>query len=262
MKQIVYILSVFLLLSAFSSCEETAVEPYTGAPYVSFYAADNYYLKELQSYDRNFVYSSADRTRDTVWVKLIARASIPTRDYRIAIRAYHSTSAYVEDRKDAEPGVHYVPFDSEEMQKHLIFHKGNMYDSIPIILLRDPSLKTEGYRLTIRVADSDEIKAADQLPDDNEDHTYVVIYTADTYIKPLNWDWSNLRVGVYGPEKHKFMIEHSDGARWDYDFISKLDDADKLYYAYKFYNDLEEYNRTHDKPLTEADGSRVIFTLK
>jgi hypothetical protein len=246
-----------------ASCEQVELKPYEGDPYVGFYDPRGFYMKQLQSAETNFVYMDESIVRDTVWFKIVAKASIPPADYHVKIRAYKNEISYLTNLKEAEPGIHYVPFDSKEMEDFLILKKGHLYDSIPVILLRDPSLKEEGRRLTLRITDSEDLKASDRLADDDQSHTFVVVYMADCFLEPANWKYSSLGLGKYGPVKHQFMVEQS-GERWDNNFISTLDRYDKTYYAFKFRNALVLENQKRAAQglpkLKEKDGTDVEFS--
>lgn len=267
MKQMKLIISIFLVTIGiglgFTSCEQVSVSPYKGATYVSFYDSAFQYRLCVQTIQDNFYYKPASVQRDTAWVKLQIFGNVPSKDCHIKIRAYHNnTVSTLQDLDDAQSGVHFVPFDSEEMQKLLIFHAGKMTDSIPVILLRDPSLKEIGRRLTLRLENSDDILAADQMPDSTVEHTTVCIYTADCLSQPSTWYNYNFFLGTYGQVKHDFIIRHS-GKKWDDDFIKSLTTSLQTYYLYKFRNELivenEERKTKGLDVLKEKDGTPVTF---
>lgn len=256
------------LVLGLASCKEVEVGLYDEEPYFNFYDETGQYRLEVQCQQQNFYYGSDERTRDTVWLQLVSVASVPKRDLSVKLRAYHNTTwSMLQSLEDAESGVHYVPFESEEMKKLLVFHAGNLRDSIPIILLRDPSLKQAGRRLTLRVVDSENAKAADQREDTDIDHAFVTIYTADCLAQPTLWT-QYFFLGAWGAVKHDFMIRHS-GEKWDDEFIESTGlsgySASNLqaYYRYKFRNELTEENEKRVEAglprLAEANGLAVEF---
>lgn len=248
-----------------TSCEQTSVAAYDGKPYIAFYDSSRQYRLCVQTYQNNFYYMPSSVSRDTVWVKLQALGSMPPTDCHIRLRAYHNTTVTtLQKLDDAKSGVHFVPFDDPEMQKLLVFHANRLTDSVPVILLRDASLKKVGHRLTLRIESTDEATAADLRPDSSVDHATVVIYTADCLTQPTKWDLYFF-LGAYGQVKHDFIIRHS-GEKWDDDFISSLSESEKVYYLYKFRNELttenEERKKNGQPPLTEEDGTSVSFPDK
>lgn len=260
-----YIILLLVIVPAlFMSCEQTEVQPYDGQPYATIFDPDGWYTGELQSYNRNFIYMDPNKETDTVWVKVAIKAGLPVKDYHISFRQYKDSISGMAllSLPDATPGVQYKAFDDPELKDKYVIHKGLMLDSVPVILLRDPSLKKTGYRITFRMANSEDITASDQTADNAQQHTYVVIYVADCYSEPTSWKYYMSSFGVYGPVKHQFMVEDSK-QKWDDDFIKSLDSFDKVYYLYKFRNDLDALNAQREKegkgPLTEADGSKVYF---
>jgi hypothetical protein len=264
MKKCIYILfSIFL--GALYSCEKVSLGEYTGEPYVDFFGDDDG-NQILQSHEVLFYYKKANVLRDTIYLPLVARAMVPSKDCQVMLRAFFNTAqdGFLSAGKEAVAGVHYVPFDSDEMKKLLTFHSGKLLDSIPIILLRDASLKEEMYRLTIRLVDTEDIKATDKREDTDVNHTSVVIYISDRLSQPKNWLDYGFFLGNYGYSKHDFIVRHSN-QKWDYNFIEDIssDEYIKYYYLYKFRNELKEENLDRENrglgKLAEKDGTLVEF---
>lgn len=262
MKFLLYIVILAAISAGFVSCEKVSVEPYHDQPYISFYDSSFQYRLCVQTYQHNFYYDSSIVKRDTVWIKLQSFGKVPDKDCHIKLRAYHNTTvSTLQKLDDAVSGVHFVPFDSEEMKRLLVFHAGKMTDTVPVILLRDPSIKEVGRRLTLRLENSDDINVADQMPDSTLEHTCVVIYTADCLTQPTKWGF-DFFLGTYGQVKHDFMIRHSKET-WDDDFIASLTSNLQIYYLYKFRNELTLENDERKKKgldvLKEKDGTPVTF---
>lgn len=267
MKNLVNIAIMGALL--FAACDEVEVQLYDGIPYVNFYDENGEYRQCVQTKQSNFYYYDDTKVRDTVWFKLVSIATPPTTDVHVKLEAYTNTvTSTLQHLDDAEAGVHYVPFDSDEMKELLVFHANQLYDSIPVILLRDASLKEVGRRLTFKVVDSDEIKASDQRENDVVDRIFATLYMADCLSQPVSWSTWSFFLGTYGQVKHDFMIRHS-GERWDDEFIEANDldsyttNSLQVYYKYKFRNELETENNERAAqglaPLQESDGTVVTF---
>ncbi len=248
-----------ILSSILFSCEEDYPAVYSGDPYLlieSDLISGNIYVQKHYS---NFYFLQDESVmRDTVYVALATMAAIPSEDLQIKMEAFDSDTLSYPERIDegtinAIPGVHYVPFE-DPAYDDVVFHSGRMQDSIPIIVLRDPSLKETTYRITFRLLDSENALAADKR------ENRAVVYIADKVSKPVNWN--SWYFGTYGDVKMDFMIRHSDLV-WDEDDMQMVLDDDFLlsYYVYKFQDDLKKENELlgDDAPLTEADGTVVSF---
>ncbi len=255
-----YFIIIILTTILFSSCKEDYPEVYSGAPYLKFATDDNGYNIYVQQHYCNFYYNDdKSLTRDTVYVPIDAVAAIPGEDLNVSIQVFDSEEETYSERIDTDTenavaGTHYIPFDAEEMKSLLVFHKGIMQDSIPVILLKDASLTEKTYRLTFRIQDSDNALTADN------DENRVVIYISNRISKPSNWD--AYYFGSYGDVKMDFMIRHSDRKWTDDDFDEVLNDSFLLnYYLYKFKNELIKENEELGEagPLCEADGTAVSF---
>lgn len=260
MKKIQYLLFAIYALGLFS-CQQVEVPIKEQAPYVNFYDSTNQYRRCIQTQTLNFYYENDTVTRDTVWFKIVSLGSVPLRDYHVKVIECKTNSNALIDMKNAESGLHYVPFDNPGLKKMMVLHKGALLDRVPVVVLRDKSLKDESRRIVMRIADSDDVKAADQHPDTHQDVAFVALYISDGLAQPTTWDtWFFL--GTYGKVKHDFVIRHS-GKRWDDDFIKNLNNNEKIYYLYKFKNELAQENLervAHGvSVLTEKDGTSVQF---
>ncbi|RKD87885.1 DUF4843 domain-containing protein [Mangrovibacterium diazotrophicum] len=257
---LILINAVIALAGLFTACSEDYPAVYEGKPYLSFPLAEdggNFYVQGL--YQNFYYYDDESRTRDTVYVPLVSVAAIPTENLVVELNVFDSdtvswSSQVDENTVNAVSGEDYLPFDSDEMKKNLVFHAGLMQDTIPVIILRNEAMKTKTFRLTFCLANSENALAAD-----GEDNR-VVIYITDRLSKPSNWD--DYYFGAYGDVKLDFMIRHSD-LKWNSeDLQSVLDDSFLTsYYKYKFKQDLIKENEAlgADGPLREADGTVVSF---
>ncbi len=254
-----YILLI-LISGLWASCKQDYPEVYSGEPYLALTQdedAGNIYVQE--HYNNFFYYQDDSQTRDTVYIALSSMAAIADEDLIVKLEAFDSdTVSYPErideDTENAVPGVHYIPFEDDEIYSNLVFRSGRMQDTIPLILLRDASLKETTYRLTFRIIDSENALAADTK------ENRAVVYIADKVSKPSNWDaWE---FGTYGEVKLAFMIRHSDLV-WDEDDMEMVLEDEFLlaYYIYTFQEELEIENEAlgEDGPLREADGTIVTF---
>ncbi|MFI1772440.1 DUF4843 domain-containing protein [Thalassobellus citreus] len=253
---------ILIILFATLSCSEDYPETYQGDAYLGFAIGPEDYRIYVQQYFNNFYYyDDSTVARDTVYVAMNAVGAIPNKDIAVKIKTFDSETRSYPERIDqttenAVSGVHYVPFESDEMTNLLKFHANKMQDTIPIILLNDASLKETTYRLTFQL---DNLENA--LVTDNDENR-VVIYISNRVSKPSNWnDWE---FGIYSDVKIDFMIRHSD-LKWnEEDMEMVLNDAFLLsYYKYKFKEDLIKENEAlgSDGPLVDANGQAIKFSL-
>lgn len=255
-------LVLFALALGLVACEKEEISLADSKPFVALVDMSTTSGRGTQVYFNNFYYKGKDITTDTVWIKIMSRAALPTKDCKVKLYAYNdSVNTLQANTIRSTEGVQYESFNSDNMQKLLVLHKGAMYDSIPLVLKRDPSLKTGTYSITVRLGDTDDIQAADHKANKDNQHTFVEIYVADGLAKPSNWP---SYFGNYGPVKHDFMIRHT-GDRWDEAFIKTIDYTQYTYYEYKFYYELIQENAQRAAqglgPLTEDNGSEVSFYI-
>ena len=194
--------------------------------------------------NKSFAYH--ENSTDTVWV-LVRIMGFPSEQDRIIPLKQVPTGNH-----DAISGEHYIPFDDAELlQKYYFIPKGEIEREIPIVLKRTPSLKEADYTLRLTFGTNESFS-----PGSKETiHKRIVI--ADQLIQPNSWQ--SYFLGIYGQEKHRFMIR-TTGFKWDDEF---MDDVWMYYMQYDqnycFYlvgvlnKALSEYEAEHGR-LYEADG--------
>lgn len=266
MKKLIYILTgmVFILFAA--SCEKD-LEPYDAPDchlnfiYLS-YAGDKILttedVKKDKSADYNltsysFVYSG-DAQRDTLWFKIGTMGFLSDVDRPLALQQLPAGDTL----EDAQPGVHYVAFDDPQLADFYRVPAHCDTLSIPVILLRDPSLDTKTVELKFGFKDNGFFK-----PGYDMFSTRIIRLTAE-YVQPSNWP--EAMFGKWGPEKHRLMIEWTE-EKWDEEYIKKIyEDYPYVEFigAWLYYK-LEEENAKRIKAgkdvYREADDSEVKFVI-
>ena len=229
-----------------SSCEQPDASVGSYEPMVIFneYTLNNAAIRRSSS----FVYSEESVLTDTVWIPVRPMGSLPDRDLYIKFEQFEETRwDLIYDEKgnvvdstlyhypnQAEPGVHYVPFDDPEYSKLLKLEAGDLSRLVPVVTKRHSSLKTETYYLNFRIVDSGDLKVGGYKLQS------VKISIADHLSQPALWDqW--FFAGTYSIVKHQFMIDVT-GHRWDDGFIESLDDGQKDYYRYILRQELANEN--------------------
>lgn len=205
-KIMLYIYGLVLL----TGCSEAKYKFFDDCSRVQMMSANKDLLHNFYYEDRETV------SRDTVYLSVaIIGGSIPE-EYSIALRQIPEYDVkYVYDNKGnlvdsvktekpnkAEAGVHYVAMDSEEMKPLLIAKPGSTSAAIPVILLRDESLRTREFRLCLELVATSDF----QLGERNALSRTIVV--TDKLSKPKRWDdveqyfW-----GAYSERKHEFITE-------------------------------------------------------
>lgn len=253
MKKIVFIIYAACLMGA-SGCQE--------AEYRLFDDVARVQMTGSQEQRYNFVYKDRESVhRDTVYLTVqtmgnlseaerkIALEQIPEYDitYKYDNKGNLQDSTMTEKPNKAIPGIHYVAMDAEEMQPLLVVKSRAVYVKIPVILLRDTSLRQEEKRLCLKLVETDDFKLGESS------QLSRVVVLGDKLLRPQEWDsWYERQFGKYSERKHEFMIEVTQ-EKVDDDWFKLLrKDAAKISYVRnKLKAELLKYN---NDPQNLAEG--------
>ena len=228
------------------ACEETLPGYGSGWRGVQFVLNESSLNPNVYSY--SFVGKDENLALDTVWFTVRPQGMLPKESSRITLEQYegqewvyiYGNDGLVTDSvlrvlpRQAEAGVHYVSFDDERMAEHLVLEPGQLEARIPVIVLRDESLRDTTYTLFFRIADSEDLTAGDEA------HSNIVLRIADCISRPSAWDdW--FFAGSWSRVRHEFMIRVT-GENWDNTFIESLTREDRNYYLYVFNRELRLEN--------------------
>ncbi len=200
----------------------------------------------------SFIYSSSSVTVDTVYFNVFTSGGPVSYD-----RYYQLRQVEMEGVVNAEPGVHYMPLNSEEGQGLQLIKAGNATSECGIIVLRDPSLQTEEVSLYFELVPSDEFVLG------NPEYIRRKLNITDQLTKPAWWTdmITNFYLLKYSRVKHRFMIDVT-GQKWDDEFWTKLraNFSEFNFWRGVLRKELAEYNNLHpDQPLVDEDGDLVVF---
>lgn len=236
------IASVAGLLTFATSCSVNEMTPYENDPAIYF---DH---ETADSIAYSFFTLDSHIPRDTVWVEAITMGLPSDQD-----RPFSIVQANAGEADAAKAGVHYVPFDDAEVRDSICISAGEVTRLIPVILLRDESLKSSTKRLVLAMQANEFFR-----PGIDAWRTYTLTMT-DTAIIPSIWNsyWANYLGASWGPEKLRFAIE-TTGYK---DFEERPIDPGLANWMYTVCSQrLKEYNAEHpDEPLSEADGTPISF---
>jgi hypothetical protein len=267
MKRLINLIFAMTLLLAMASCEKDLPLYSDSTCRLNFY----YGLDSRADFDSalavssfSFVYGGSDVARDTMWFKVQTMGFVSDQDRPISLVQVDTTA------NKAVAGKHFVAFDDPSIAEYYKIPAGKAMTSIPVILLRDASLKDTSVVLKFRFKDNEYFtKGYDEY------QTRVIVFT-DRMAEPAKWNYPypyygtyTIRLasffGTYGVVKHQFLIDHT-GKKWDDDFIEQLMTGDSNYLQYlaqKMRADLVTLNAERAAKglgdLSEADGTPVSF---
>lgn len=280
MKRIVMKLSNLLyaggLLLLATACEKDLPVFSDGVCMLNFYYGDNLTTAGVKASmgrgSHSFKLNSAEgQMRDTVWLKVNTMGKLSVDDRPLALVQIEDTTQGV---VNAVAGQHYVAFDDPSLEALYRVPGKSAVAEVPVVVLRDASLKTGDVVLKITFRDNGYFKVG--YP---EFATYTL--TISDRLSSSAWDTYNLKqyFGAYGQQKHELMMKWTEKT-WDDEYISGLfyeyesypgwffpkDDAYIAYLGKWFAERLAKENaeRLADpeigKVWEEEDGTEVDFT--
>lgn len=248
MKTIPFYVNILLLLLVAASCKEDEVFFYQNDPAIYFANEPRVVYGQLDSTSCSFFIADDAVVDDTIHLKICLSGLTVNYDRPISLL---QTNVGAEDA--AIPGVHFVAFDDPLVADSVCMPRGQTIAYVPLVLLRDASLKTKEKRLKLTVGQNEHFR-----PGIDKFRNFSVT-VADFATKPTLWDtyWRYYFGLTFGSEKLKFIIRITGYT----DFETRLPDLQQAYYfSGLFQEKLAEYNEAHpDNPLAEADGTLVGY---
>lgn len=208
---------------------------------------------------KSFAYDEMDVLRDTVWVEVMTMGYTSDVDRPISVEQVQLDSV---DVYNAVPNTHFIAFDNAAVSEQFVIKAGESSAKLPIIVLRDESLKEDVYAIRFKLVANEHFGiyyADNAAPVDS----YYDVYVTNMLAKPSTWDsysWMPYRYGDYGEQKHRFLIDIS-GEKWDDEYLATLSSNMTLMDMWWTYakSELVKYNEANEVPLTEKDGTVVVF---
>lgn len=255
-------LYLFSLLPIFASCEKDLEKFNEIDSWVNWffnYEEDNYIFNEdTPKTNYSFAYAGSSVQTDTLWYDVQTTGFVADRDRQIElVQVQDGITGVV----NAKPGVHYVAFDDAAVKGYYVAPAGQPRFSVPIIVIRDASLKQNDVVLKVTFRENNEFKVG------YSDFAVRTITISDRLTAPSLWDSTSGMMqyyfGKYGPVKHQFLIDVT-GEKWDNDYIRELTNGDSGYISYlaqSLARKLAALNAERaargEGPLAEADGTQV-----
>ena len=218
MKRFIYCIGICCGLYMATSCEEDLPVYDTDVCRLNFILPNSSSERKEISY--SFVYHG-DVENDTVWLEMSTMGFVSDKERALELRQVAT------EGDDAEPGVHYVAFDDADLKRFYVVPAGAVETRVPVVLLRDGSLKKKTVVLRVAVKENEYFKAG------YESFSYREILFTDKLSKPDNWEayYLDYAFGPYRPGKHQFMID-ATGNAWDEAYIEEFMNGDSGYQTY------------------------------
>lgn len=264
MKRYFFYMMALVSLMSLASCEKDLPVYSDPTCRLNFYydiSSTSDFEAKLARSAFSFVYGPEEAVDDTIWFEVETMGFVADYDRPISLEQIE-----VAEANNAVVGKHYQSFDTPSLQKFYVMPAGKARTKIPVVLLRDASLKTEN--VVLKVA----IKANEYFANGYEPYRERTIEFTDQLSEPSYWNKVYNKYysigaffGAYGVVKHQFLIEQT-GENWDDEYIEKLMSGDMAYLNYlydKMTARLAEVNAEREAkgegPLSEADGTPVTF---
>lgn len=212
MKRLIYIIAI--LTATASGC--------TKSEFLLFNDIARVQLSDTTSLSSTFVYDPATVIKDTIYVEVstiggitnydrpVKLVQVPEFDYtyvRDPITNQITDTIATERPFKAVPGMHYTDLADKSLESLMVVKADSARALIPVVLLRDASLKTNSYRLRLQLVANKEFG----LGEKNSREKTIVF--SDRLERFYSWrvDVSNApafnNFGKYSTGKHQFMID-------------------------------------------------------
>ncbi|GAB6007860.1 DUF4843 domain-containing protein [Dysgonomonas reticulitermitis] len=260
MKKLIYIPVIIILIA--TGCSETE--------YLSYAGADRIQMSDTVTTNFTFVYELSSVTVDTVYIRVNTIGNVANHDREvklIQVPEYSITyerdpvTGNITDTIETElpnkavPGQHYVDFSDASLKKMYVIKANEVTALIPVVLLRDASLKDASFRLRVQLDESAEFGLGELKA-----RAKTIIFS-DRLERFYSWRVDNYQAAAYGTlgnystVKHQFMInvigEVIDEAWWQE--VSAVQ-------AQAHYRNLlkEALNKYNNDPVNIANGTAPL----
>jgi|GEM_PF-196670 len=244
----------FFALSA-GGCKEDPYELFDGPARLHFGPAPeavnliNYRPDTLRR--QTFAYRDASVTRDTVYFNIYTVGHVGAAD-----RPFVLEQIQLGGVENAVPGVHYLPFDHPDLTDQYVIKAGTAHRRVPIVLLRDASLKTKDVVLGLK------IKPNAHFLEGEAARLWRKVEFTDRLSRPQRWSGTDEAVnfGPYSRKKHQFMIDIT-GFRWDDEFLGNefLNLSFRIYWMNRIKQEWEDRFATNPNEMIDENGDFWFF---
>ncbi|WP_372490079.1 DUF4843 domain-containing protein [Chitinophaga sedimenti] len=199
-----------------------------------------------------FYYEPPTVLQDTAYFDIYALGGVRSED-----RPFTLEQINLPGQNNAEPGIHYKAFTDKSVANLYVIKAGQVHARVPIIVLRDPSLKSKTVKLQFEVKANSDFKLGEA------NKRWRRLELTDGLSRPPAWDTylETYYFGKYSVTKHAFMIGQT-GEKWDQPFVTALraDFSILAYWNVELKTRLVDYNKNHPgEPLKDEYGDLVAF---
>lgn len=201
---------------------------------------------------KTFFYDEAEKASDTLYFTVQTIGNLSGSD-----RSLELEQVQVEGVENAVPGKHFVAFNGHSGDQAAVVKAGTVENKIPVVLLRDPSLKESTVVLRFRLKENREFRTGEPA------RLHAQVTFTETLSRPAAWNTTaeSAYYGIYSFEKHKFMIE-ATGQKWDQSFMNGLPSrySELQFWTNKIKMALLAYNQAHPGfPLVDEHKQLIVF---
>lgn len=194
--------------------------------------------------------AAEEQTRDTVWLKVNTLGKLSPDSRPLALVQVEDTNRNV---VNAVAGKHYVAFDDPSLAAFYRMPGDSTVAEVPVVVLRDPSLKEGDVTLRMTFGDNGWFKPG------YPSFTVYTLTISDYLAEPMMWQELNVDayLGLYGSKKHELMIQWT-GKKWDDEYFRSLSAYDP-YFGWNF-NDaayIDYLDAWFAKKLAEENARRL-----
>ncbi|MFZ4862019.1 DUF4843 domain-containing protein [Sphingobacterium sp. Mn56C] len=275
MKTTILYISFFAVCSlVFNACKKEEIITFSGMPKIQFI--------DSAALSYTFIYEPEARVVDTVWLAVRTIGGIKnydrpivltqTPEFRDSIRIDEDTKKIIDTlhipvSNPAVAGVHYVALDDPALKPYYVMKANQVEAKMPVVVLRDPSLKESSYRLRLMVKENAEFVFGETK---NIARTLIV---SDRFERFYSWRFDTsvapafFAFGKYSPAKHQFMYE-TIGAPIDEEWYTAVVAIGGVTHYRNYLREaLQKYNAdpvniaSGKAPLREGGGTSPLVTF-
>lgn len=250
MKKYLFGLTICLLLTA---CSEKDIEKYHGGDFLQFRTMNSSggEIDSKQTVSFNYEPSTVTGADVNFNMVLIGNLSDDGRPFRLG-------QVMVEGADNAVEGVHYVPFDSDELSEVYVLEGGISRMQVPVKILRPDDNKT--YTLRVEIVDNAYFKAGSPA------RRWCEVTFASSLTRPAAWDdtVTNTYFGKYSRTKHQWMIDVT-GQKWDEAYTKTVRNNQNLLVSWRSFL-TEELVKENERRLAagkelfkDEDGELIVI---
>lgn len=250
-----YFLIILLITGLFASCKKEQGMIFDDIARIQFGQSPAQFYKPQFDLDdtlktKTFVYDPEDVVRDTVYFDIYTLGKVSESD-----RSFTIKQEEIPGVNNAVAGKHYVAFDDPSVKDLYVIKAGTAHSKVPVIVLREPSLKDTSVKLKMVIAPDENFQPGEPAK------LWRRVEFSDQLTMPNRWPMMEGFFGKYSKVKHQFFIDVT-GEKWDDELFDEFYASISLmnYYRTVVKTALVDYNNAHPgKPLTDEDGDAVII---